>query len=382
MSSNTLQKRSDLLNTLKIYEISVEGKKRIFENPYIIGLVLLLVALFIAYAAYAYVNKSQLNIKSSTSYYGKDLAFYTPIFNNTQQNITDCIAQCQNDLTCDGITYNADTSYCTGTKDGVIRTDLASLSAWVKPVKNLSDKNIADITKSVIIGNTHTSHIVDSLKFANPYIIGQYSYAFTLTIFDFYANFGVWRHIFHKGTPVDMNGKLNYQSWETLSNDIPDQTIGVWIAPFTNNLRIAVSTTTVQNRNVGTYPDAFVQKCKDDGGCYVTDLPSGKWTDTSRLGDNSTPAMKVTRQLEYFDHDLQRFPINSKINFTINLMGNYLEVFINGKIVKSAMLNGVPNFNKSPLYAMFDKTVNGELHNLVYFPTNMLMGDVKQIAAL
>jgi hypothetical protein len=382
-NSNKSLNKNPLLNTSRIYDIAVEGQKRIFDNPYLISIILLMATVCIGYAIYYYYTHTTLNIKASSSYYGKDLAFYTPVFNNAVLNVNDCVTQCQNDLTCDGITYNSSTSFCTGTKSGTIRTDLPILSAWVKPVVNLTGKNISNIAQTVVIGNIRTTQIVDKVKFRNPYLIGQFSYSFTLTIFDFYKNYGVWRHIFHKGSGVDTNVPLNYQSWETLSSEIPDQTIGVWIAPFTNNLRIAISTTTTQGKPSGSYPDAFVQKCNPaTNNCFITDLPTGKWVDTSRLTDGSIAATKITQQLEYFDHDLQNIPINTKVTFTVNIIGNYVELFMNGKITKTAMLNGVANYNNKPLYALFNNTVNCELKNLIYYPTNLLLGDIKTIMAL
>lgn len=371
-----------LFNTTKIYDIAVASKGRVFDNPYLIAFILLITASFLAYVIYYYYNKSSLNIKTSSSYYGKDLSFYTPLFNNSTINIETCINQCQNDISCDGITYNSDTSFCSGTKNGLIRTDTQNLSAWVKPVYDKKENKIDDIAKAIILGNARSSEIIEKTKFANPFQIGHFTYSFTLTIFDFYKNFGVWRHIFHKGTAIDSNTPVNYQSWETLSNEIPDQTIGVWISPFTNNLRIAFSTTAIQGKPSGTYPDAFVQKCDaTTGTCTITDMPSGKYVDKSVISDASIPATKVTRQLEYFDHDIKNIPINTKATFTINVIGNYVEVFINGKIVKTAMLSGVANFNKSPCYVLFDKTLNCELKNFVYYPTNLLLGDVKKLTS-
>jgi len=383
LNTNKSINKKPLLNSSGINDVIIDGKARMFDNPYLIGIILLLTIVFIIYAIYYYFTNKSLNIKKSSSYYGKDLAFYTPIFNNSVANIDDCVIQCQNDLTCDGITFNSDTSYCTGTKNGTIRSDLPILSTWVKPVANLTEHNINNIAQTIVLGNTRTRQIIDKVKFSNPYLIGQFAYSFTLTIFDFYKNYGVWRHIFHKGSVIDTNVPLNYQSWETLSSAIPNQTIGIWIAPFTNNLRIAISTTTTQGKPSGSYPDAFVQKCNPaTRNCFITDLPSGKWVDTSRISDSSVPITKITQQLEYFDHDLQNIPINTKVTFTVNIIGNYVELFMNGKITKTAMLNGVANFNNLPLYAMFDNTLNCELKNLIYYPTNLFLGDVKNIIAL
>lgn len=373
----------DLYNSSKFYNVAIAAKGRIFDNPLIIIIILLIALCFLGYAVYYYMKTNPNNIKQSSSYYGKDMAFYTPVFNNTTNTIDDCISQCSNDLTCDGITYNNDTSYCTGTRNGIIRTDTNNLSAWVKPEQTSKTATTAKLSSAILVGSTRGSKIIDSLKFAQPYALGNYSYSFTLTIFDFYKNFGTWRHIFHKGTELKEETILNYQSWETLTKEIPDQTIGVWISPFTNNMRIAMTTSSVEGLQKNSWPDAFVQKCNDtNGSCFVTDLPSGKWTDTSKLTDGSVANTQVRRYIEYFDHDLQSIPINTKVNITINIMNQNIEVFINGKLTKNATVNGMPLFNKSHMFVMHENTMNGELKNLLYFPTSLLLTDIKNIMAL
>ena len=58
--------------------------------------------------------------------------------------------------------------------------------------------------------------IVNSNQIPTPYTVGVFCYSFNLTIYDFYLNYGSWRHIFHKGTPIDPGTTLNYLSWENL----------------------------------------------------------------------------------------------------------------------------------------------------------------------
>jgi len=374
---------SNLLNTSKFYDIAIDSKKRIFDNTYTIIAIILIALAFLGYTVYYNLTNNSNNIKQSSSYYGKDLTFYTPLFNNTSSSITNCIEQCNNDLTCDGITYNSDTQYCSGTKGGIIRTDTNNLSAWVKPLNTSNADATNNLIGSVLVGNTKVQKTIDGKNIKQSYAIGTYSYSFTITIFDFYENYGVWRHVFHKGTKIDQSIKLNYQSWESLINDIPNQCIGVWISPFTNNMRIAITTSSVKGSQTGSFKDAFVQQCNSTTGtCFITDVNGSNWNNTSKMSDGSIPNTSINQYIEYVDHDLQNIPINTKVNFTINFINNYVEIFMNGKLTKTSQLTGTPNFDKSSLYVMNDNTFNGEIKNLLFFPTNLKLADISNIMAL
>lgn len=354
----------------------------IFENIKIVILVLVIALLFIGYAAYVYFYETSSNIiKANSSYYGQDIALYEPIFQQTTNTVTDCVNLCNNDLTCDGITYNNDTQTCMGTKNGKIRNETATYSAWVKPVTT-TNKITTDFTKSILLGYTKSSRQISGNKISNPFMLGNFCYSFNLTIYDFYQNYGYWRHIFHKGTDIGSGTTLSYQSWENLVKDIPNQVIGVWLAPFSNNLRIAVSTTSISNRAYGSYADAFVEKCNDSGNCFITDMPSGKWADTSKAGDGSNPKTKLDSYVEYFDQDLQNIPINSQVNIIINFRNTNAEVYFNGKIVKITQLDGTPNSDKSNLFVLNDKTVNCEISNLLYYPNAVSIENTKQIISM
>jgi len=359
-----------------------EKKGHIFSNVNIIIVILVITLLFIGYVVYLYFYSSVDDlIKINSSYYGQNILLYEPLFQENTNTINDCIDMCKNDLTCDGITYNKDTQVCMGTKNGQIRNETASYSAWVKP-KNIDTKVSTDFKKAILVGYAKSPRSISGIKISNPYMLGNYCYSFNLTIYDFYKNYGSWRHIFHKGTDIKNGAILDYQSWENLVKDIPNQVIGVWLAPFTNNLRIAVKTTTLSNRTYGSYADAFVEKCDDTGNCFITDMPSGKWTDNSKASDGSNPNTKVDSYLEYFDQDLQNIPINSQVNIIINFRNNNAEVYFNGKIVKITQLDGTPNSDKSNLYVLNDKTVNCEISNLLYYPDAIKLSDVQKIISI
>lgn len=362
-----------------------ESDKRIFSNVYLIGLILIIALLFIGYVIYnTYLSSVESQIQSNSSFYGKDITLYEPLFKLNTNSITDCIDICNQDITCDGLTYNNDTQTCTGTKNGLIRNETSSYSAWIKPVSNTDKRTIRnkDFSKAILVGYTKTPRIIKGMNIPNPFMLGYMCFSFNLTIYDFYKNYGYWRHIMHKGTPIETGNILSYQSWENLIKDIPNQSVGIWLAPFTNNLRIAITTTSLANRNAGSYPDAFVEKCNNQGECYITDMPSGKWVDNSKMGDGSVDKTRLESYVEYFDQDLQNIPINTQLNITINLRNRDVEVYFNGKIVKIAQLDGTPNNDKSNLYILNEKSVNCEMSNLIYYPDALSLEDIKNVLAI
>jgi len=363
--------------------------KSMFSNTYLLIFIAVISLSFIGYAVYYYyynfIITSNNNILANSSFYGHDITLYQPLFQEIANKMTDCIQLCENNILCDGVTYNNDTQICSGTKKGQIRNESSNISAWVKPPSSkikVKDTKL-DFTKAILLGYTHTPKVVKSILIQNPYTIGFFAYSFNLTIYDFNKNYGAWRHIFHRGTSINTNVILNYQSWENLIVDFPMQSIGVWLSPFTNNLRIAVTTTSLANTNSGSYEDAFEQKCSCvTSDCYITDMPNGKWVDKSKSGDGSIVKSKINTHLEFFDSDLQNIPINKQINITVNFQGTDAEVYFDGKIVKIVKLDGIPTITNTNLYAMYDNTFGGEISNLLYYPEYLKLPDIKSILEL
>lgn len=359
---------------------------KIFDNMYLIIFMVIIAFIFIGYAIYSYIQTSKNDvILNNSSYYGSDVSIYQPIFQETSKTINDCVNICKTDITCDGITYNLDTQKCLGTKNGQVRNENSSYSAWVKPPSDKTNTQLLtkNFTKSILVGYTKTMTLIDSKKIQNPYQLGNFCYSFNLTIYDFFKNYGSWRHIFHKGSPITAGQSLNYQSWENLLVDFPSQSIGVWLAPFTNNLRVAVTTTSLANTSYGSYSDAFVEKCDNlTQNCYITDMPSGKWVDKSRASDGSKPKVTIDTYIEYIDHDIQNIPLNTQVNVTVNFIGRDVEIYFNGKIVKIYNLDGIPSTSKTNLYVMNENSIGGEISNLLYYPNTLKLVDINSIMAI
>ena len=372
-------KVNNFLNRSSAYK---NNEENMFSNVYLVGFILILSLSFIGYAYYYiyYVDTTTINAKSS--YASKDITLYEPLFNEFKPSISECINMCTNDIKCDGITYNSNNQMCTGTQNGKLYDNDIQYSAWVKPI-DTTIKLTTDFSKIVLLGYTKSMKNIGADKLTHPYNVGFFAYSFNLNIYDFYKNFGSWRHVFHIGTQIDNGVIVDYQSWENLIKDFPIQSIGVWLAPFTNNLRIAITTDITTNKSNGSYPDAFMEKCNNlTKDCYITDMPGTKWIDKNKSGDSSISKTNTYKYVEFFDSDLQNIPINKQINITINFRGSYAEVYFDGKIVKVITLDGIPSAVKSGLYVMNDKSFGGEISNLMYSPTDLTLENINDIVNL
>ena len=336
-----------------------------FQKPgFLIFLVLICIG-FITYAIYTYMSKySDINV--GYTFYGKDLATFTPLFEIKTENVDKCVDRCKKDPLCQGITYQTDTKKCIGTEKGKLRNEDENHTAWIKKHSTLKDLLVKD---NIILGYTNKQTSVSSTELSYPINPGNFCFGFTIRIDDFYEKFGKWRHIFHKGTrlysPSNNGITINYQNWENITSQFPDQCIGVWLAPFTNNIRIAITTITQEGAPLSNEVHAYIQKCNDlTNECYMTQNHRD-----NQMSDGSVPRTRLVKNLEYVDGDLQNVPIGKDTNIFINVHGNNVELYINSKLSKIFELNGMPEFNREDLYIMNPITFKGSISNLVYLPS-------------
>ena len=349
-----------------------------FQKPAFLFLLILICFGFVMFSIYYYMkNYSDINI--GYSFYGKDISTYIPLFEIKTDKLDKCIDRCKKDSLCQGITYNSDTNVCMGSESGKLRNEEDNHTAWVKK-KNILDNIL--VKDNIILGFTKKQSYVSSTEMIPPINQGNFCFAFTIKIDDFYDKFGKWRHIFHKGTRLlnrnsDSN-IINYQNWENIVSNIPEQCVGVWLAPFTNNLRIAFTTITHESKPVTNEVHAFIQKCNDlTNECYMTNMK-----DNNQMSDGSVPRVRLSRNLEYIDGDLQNIPIGKYTNICINVNKDTVELYINSKINKVYQLNGIPEFNKEDLYVMNPVTFKGEIKNMIYLPNFANKKQIKEISKL
>ena len=148
------------------------------------------------------------------------------------------------------------------------------------------------------------------------------TYSFWLNITDFYFNNNKWRHIFHCGT--DINNKT-FESWEDISNNIPNQYIGLWMHPDINNIRV----------------------------CFNND--SG---------------------LDYLD--IENISINEITLFNISNIDNIINININNKLTYIQRMNIVLSntFQYSKIFFNIPNTISGTIYDFLYLPRTITNDEI------
>ena len=160
----------------------------------------------------------------------------------------------------------------------------------------------------------HTSYNVISKDIKKPIIENDISYSFWIYLKEFYYNFSKWKHIFHKGTNVE-NKQLDYSYWNNIETEIPEQSIGIWMHPHTNNLRICATT---------------------ESGIEYTDI--------------------------------EDIPQNEAIHISITISNKTLNIYRNKKLTITKVFGDRISINTKPMYFNFPFTFNGTLYNFLYLP--------------
>ena len=160
--------------------------------------------------------------------------------------------------------------------------------------------------------------IVPAQDIKKPVTENEVTFSLWLYLNEFYYNFSYWKHIMHKGTNIE-NKNINYEYWHNIENEIPEQSIGIWLHPNINNLRIAMST---ENEN-----------------------------------------------LEYID--ITNIKIQELIHYTFILNNKTLHIYLNNKLIITKVFKDKPLFNQKSMYFNFPKTFNGNIYNFIYLPKNI-----------
>jgi hypothetical protein len=289
------------------------------EN-YLTIVIITIALIIIGYILYNYYSYGTETTMVGYTFLSKDMVNSEPIFREQTDDSNQCIDRCIKDPMCHGITYDLDSNLCIGTNNGQIRKDSSHYIAWEK-----SEISLEKLFKtSLLAGYVTKNFVIPKIKIPQPSIYNECMFSFWINIADHYNNFEYWKHIFHKGDNPD-NDVINYKDWNDLIISYENQYIGAWLAPFTNNMRIAVT----------TKKDKY-------------------------------------KQIEFYD--ILNIPINQLFFVAVVIKGNYLEIYTNGKLFKIIKLDGIPQFNNSDLYIKNEKTFSGSLHNLTYIglPTSHL----------
>ena len=354
LGKKTSENKPNSNNKPKSTNSNFRFDKFLGENVFLLFIILFVLSV-ISYVAYYYYTPST-SLKTGYTYYGKDLSNYEPLFKLDTESPDDCIKRCERDKSCTGFTFDKNNMECLGTKVGKLRIDDNNYMAWEKTEKELDDY----FSKSLIKGFIDNELVILNQVLPKPALENRFVISFWLNIRDWYNNFEYWKHVFHKGTSVE--GQILYKDWEDVIVDYPEQYPGFWLAPFTNNLRICVTTILeiYKNKPETEYKHAHTLYCGKDG-CIQTDM-----SPVINPKDIDSRNIKYVKQIEYYD--LRNIPINKLFQVSVVMYKKTMEVYFNGKIKQIVKLRGIPQFNSENIYAKFDKTFDGEIYNLNYVP--------------
>jgi hypothetical protein len=346
-----------------------------------------------------YKNDTTETYKVGYSYTPKDITNIdiNPPVDVKLENIDKCIEACELNGNCSGVTFNKDTYKCKGYKNGMLVKTTPNMYSWEKS----RDKK-SKVSQMILLTNTYQQTKIDSGRMAFPYTVYDLNFSFWLKIIDWYnSSHSYWKCVFVKTSTQHLNNSSNKiietSDWVNIVNELPEQCIGVWLSPFTNNLRICVTTekNTNDNNNKLSFPHPNKQICINNSCLYTEEYATKnidktkyvehikkmnsyieKHKDDMKDTENPVNQGKITIKnddiekkeilMEHFD--ILNVPINEPFFISVNIKKTIMEIYKNGKLHYIVNLEGKPLFNNNDLNIKNEPTFNGNIYNVSYLP--------------
>lgn len=207
--------------------------------------------------------------------------------------------------------------------------------------------------------NTTTPKVIPDCEIVRPYDFANYSIDFKIFIDNINENHTFWRHLFHKGTYVNLVETINHKfidqseknnGWNDLSRKYNEQSLGVWLHPNKNSLRICLTTRV----------DLKERKEYD-----TNDHPlSGNYKSSGKYGKEML--IDYVDQIEYCD--LDNIPVKKLSQITLTLDKNVLSIYLNKVLRKVCSFEGVPIYNSRPLFFVHQRSFDGYLQDFRMIP--------------
>ena len=280
---------------------------------------LILFLSIISYFIFNYYKKNVGGAYTGYSYYNKNILEHKPVFTLNTLSFEDCKNHCNFVPSCRGFTLSPQEEKCFGSGvNSILRKEENNeIKSWIKP-----EDSVFTADTNLLLTYTDKAYTIKNNNIVKSYTDNNYNYNFYMYINNFET--GVWKHVFHKGTEFD---NINTNDWNEISNNIKEQYIGVWLAPYNTTIRIAIT--------------------NDVGNIEYIDIPNN--------------------------------PIREKIFFSINILGKNIEIYRNSLLIKVVNMKENPFFNNGNLYCKNNKSFNGHLLYLTFTPDYLNYKKIKTI---
>jgi hypothetical protein len=153
----------------------------------------------------------------------------------------------------------------------------------------------------------------------------EFTWSVWVFIDDLTYNSGKYRCVFYKGNDYAKNPKQ--PDTESQGLNFPNNAPGLYLAPNTNNLIVMMNTFNVINEEI-----------------TISDIPLNKW-----------------------------------VNVIIRCKNNTLDVYVNGVIIKSHKLHGVPKQNYGDVYVAPNGGFSGFISNLWYYDYALGISEIQKL---
>lgn len=214
-------------------------------------------------------------------------------------------------------------------------------------------------TKDILIEDellANAPKAIPDCEVSDPITGVSFSCSFWINIHNFYDNHLFWKHVFHKGTPIDsFETVLEYRDWEVLVSEMSKQCPGLWIDPNTNLLRLALTTQIKREYKYPSHPDV------------VTTMPQIEYK----------PDNVLKNTIEFCD--LPNIAINQLTHVAFVVYPGMVEIYLEGQQAKTCNLLGEPQFNKGAFYFNYQKSYNGKILDFRYFPYKLKRTDIEEL---
>ncbi len=212
--------------------------------------------------------------------------------------------------------------------------------------------------------STSDPSVIPDCELTKPKDGFNYSIHLTINIENYYNNYGTWRHIFHKGSPIEKGRVLDYRwydetndSWDEVLADMPKQAPGLWLSPNQNTLRFVLET------------EYDKEHCPFEHANPKTSL---------RLQSKKPVTFSTPKtQIQYMD--IPDIPVQTDVSLTFLINSNNVVIYYNGKMRNIYTFKGKPVMNRGPLYFHAPKSYGGELVDFYFFPIKINEEKISQL---
>jgi len=194
----------------------------------------------------------------------------------------------------------------------------------------------------------------------------DYSLSFWIYINDYYEEYTYWRHILHKG-PGPVNDLIEHKSWNSLTQELKEQSPGIWLHPNKNNIRLAFTTEITKDYCNSNFLE---NTCIDKEYCMWDGLACKLKNEHAFTKDEIVDYENTDKKLvEYID--LDNIPVKTMVFISFSFEQKNLNIYMNGKLYKTKKFLGTPVFNKDKMHFNLKNTFNGTMYKFRYIPLSL-----------